>query len=123
MSWTLAQSATCLDGSRDSSGNIGRGYPSLHGKVRCSMSSMSSPEDDHRKYVHLADELRRQITEGTLRPGQALPSITKLAAERGWSRGTCRHSMETLTGEGLVRRTPGLGYYVAFQASSAPGDG
>lgn len=87
------------------------------------MSSMPSPENDRRKYVQLAGELRRQITEGTLRPGQALPSITKLAAERGWSRGTCRHSMETLTGEGLVRRTPGLGYYVVFRVSSASGDG
>jgi DNA-binding GntR family transcriptional regulator len=87
------------------------------------MPSIPSPEDDHRKYVQLADELRRQITEGTLRPGQALPSITKLAAERGWSRGTCRHSMETLTDEGLVRRTPGLGYYVAFRVSSVSADG
>jgi DNA-binding GntR family transcriptional regulator len=87
------------------------------------MPSIPSPEDDRRKYVQLADELRRQITDGTLRPGQALPSITKLAAERGWSRGPCRQAMQTLTDGGLVRRTPGLGYYVAFRLSSVSEDG
>jgi DNA-binding GntR family transcriptional regulator len=87
------------------------------------MPPMPNPERDPRKYVQLADELRRQIMEGTLRPGQPVPSITKLAAERGWSRGTCRHAMERLTTEGLVRRILGLGYYVAFRGSSVPGDG
>lgn len=76
------------------------------------MPSMLKPEDDPRKYVQLANELRRQIKDGALRPGQPVPSITELAAERGWSRGTCRQAMQTLTDEGLVGRTPGLGYYV-----------
>lgn len=79
--------------------------------------------DDPRKHIQLANELRKQIEDGTLRPGQPVPSITELAAERGWARGTCRHSMQILADEGLVRRTAGLGYYVVFRGSSESGSG
>lgn len=86
------------------------------------MQPSPNPEDDPRKYVQLANELRRQIKDGTLGPGQRVPSITVLAAERGWSRGPCRTAMQVLADEGLVWRTPGVGYSVAVQGSSVPGD-
>lgn len=76
------------------------------------MPQAMKPEVDPRKYVRLAAELRRQIAEGTLRPGQSTPSITRLAAERGWARGTCAEALQKLEGEGLLTRIPGLGYHV-----------
>jgi GntR family transcriptional regulator len=83
------------------------------------MRSTPQPDDDPRKYVQLAEELRRLIRNGALRPGQAVPSITTLAAERGWSRGTCRHTLQVLEDEGLVRRAVGLGYFVVFRGTSS----
>lgn len=80
----------------------------------------ATPElgDDLRKYAQLADVLRRQLKDGTLPPGQSPSPITRLAAERGWSRGTRTHTMQTLNDGGLVGRTPGYGYYVVFREPS-----
>lgn len=76
------------------------------------MPSTPNPDNDPRKHVQLASELRRQIANGTLRPGEPVPSIGTLAGSRGWSRGPCIKALHTLEAEGLLRRTPGLGYYV-----------
>jgi GntR family transcriptional regulator len=68
---------------------------------------------DPRKYLRLAAVLRQRISDRSLQPGQAMPSITTLCAEHHLARGTARHAMRTLLGEGLIYRVPGLGYYVA----------
>ena len=81
----------------------------------------SDPADDPRKYIRLAAALRGMITDSTLIPGQPVPSITRIAAERGWARGTCRHALQILQDEGLVTFVPGLGYYVVAKLSSAAG--
>jgi GntR family transcriptional regulator len=70
------------------------------------------PSTPRWKNVRLADELRRQIADGTIRPGRPMPSITELAGQRGWSRGPCRIAMQKLEAEGLLLRRPGRGYYV-----------
>lgn len=75
-------------------------------------------EDDPRKYVQLANELRRQITEGTLRPRQRVPSITELAAERGWSREPCSMAMQVLADEGLVGGR--LGWGITWSSEGQP---
>ncbi|MEA2026313.1 MAG: GntR family transcriptional regulator, partial [Chloroflexota bacterium] len=49
----------------------------------------------------------------TLRPGQRLSSDADLCAEFGVSRMTARHAMAQLAEEGLVRRDPGRGTFVA----------
>ena len=76
------------------------------------MPQTMNPDADPRKYVRLAAELQRQIAEGMLQPGQSVPSVTRLAAERGWARGTCAGALQTLEDERLLTRIPGLGYYV-----------
>lgn len=76
------------------------------------MPQEQNPEDDPRKYLRLAAELRKKIEDGTLRPGERVPSITVLAAERGWARQTCGRALRMLKDEGLLRWIPGLGYYV-----------
>jgi GntR family transcriptional regulator len=68
--------------------------------------------DDPRAYVRLANLLRQQITNGTLRPGQPTPSITTLAQEHGIARQTAAKALRVLESESLVYRVPGLGYYV-----------
>ena len=67
---------------------------------------------DPRKYMRLAEAVRKRIGDGLLTPGQALPSITALSADHQVSRGTAQHAMRLLEGDGLVYRVPGLGYHV-----------
>ena len=68
--------------------------------------------DDPRAYVRLANLLRQQITNGTLRPGQPTPSITTLTQEHGIAGGTVDRAVDLLKAEGLVRTVPGRGIYV-----------
>jgi DNA-binding GntR family transcriptional regulator len=77
----------------------------------------SDPASDPRKYIRLAAALRGMITDSTLMPGQPAPSITRIAAERGWARGTCRHAFQILQDEGIVMFVPGLGYHVVAKRS------
>lgn len=52
--------------------------------------------------VAVAQELRRQISDGTLAVGQQIPSETALCAMFGASRGTVRAALATLRHEGLI---------------------
>jgi DNA-binding GntR family transcriptional regulator len=69
-------------------------------------------ESDPRAYVRIASQLRQQIEAGELTPGKPVPSITTLVQEFGVARETAAHALRVLEAEGLVRRYPGLGYYV-----------
>lgn len=69
-------------------------------------------ESDPRAYVRIASQLRRQIEAGELEPGNPVPSITTLVQEHGVARETAAHALRVLEADGLVRRYPGLGYYV-----------
>lgn len=55
-------------------------------------------------YQAVYQELQRRILGGTLRPGDALPSETELAARFGVNRSTVREGIRQLESEGLVRR-------------------
>jgi transposase-like protein len=50
----------------------------------------------------VADELRRRITAGVLRPGQRMPTQAKLAVEFGVERGTVRQALRILQSEHLL---------------------
>jgi GntR family transcriptional regulator len=63
------------------------------------------------RYREIEAVLRARIAE--LRPGQRLPSDADLCEEFGVSRMTARHAMAQLAEEGLVRRDPGRGTFVA----------
>jgi hypothetical protein len=73
--------------------------------------------DDPRTYKQIAADLRRQIYDGTLKPGDPTPSITTLSQTYGHARPTCAHALHELEAEGLVIRIPGHGYFVS---SSTP---
>jgi DNA-binding GntR family transcriptional regulator len=68
--------------------------------------------DDPRAYIRIAAAVRQRITSGELTPGQPVPSITTLVQEHGVARQTAAKALRLLETEGLVRRIPGLGYYV-----------
>lgn len=63
------------------------------------------------RYREIEQALRARISG--LLPGQRLPSDADLCAEFGVSRMTARHAMAQLAEEGLVRRDPGRGTFVA----------
>lgn len=63
------------------------------------------------RYREIEQALRGRIA--VLRPGQRLPSDADLCSEFGVSRMTARHAMAQLAEEGLVRRDPGRGTFVA----------
>jgi len=57
------------------------------------------------KYARVAAALRRQIADGTLRPGQPAPSGAALSRVTGYSTLTCRRALRVLIADGVL--TPG----------------
>lgn len=64
-------------------------------------------------YIQIATHIRREIANGELVPGQRLPSIAEMAAERGVSVITIRLAIELLESEGLLNRAQGRGTFVS----------
>jgi Bacterial regulatory proteins, gntR family len=79
---------------------------------QCAGTVVIVTEDDPRAYVRIAADLRGKIESGELAPGTPVPSITTLVQEHGVARQTAAKALRMLETEGLVRRVPGLGYYV-----------
>jgi GntR family transcriptional regulator len=63
-------------------------------------------------YQQIADDLRRQIEAGSLRPGQQLPTEILLREQYNASRNTIRDAVKRLMSLGLVETRPGTGTYV-----------
>jgi hypothetical protein len=76
------------------------------------------------KYARAAAIVRAQVTDGTLRPGQASPSGEQLARLTGFSTLTCRKALRTLISEGVLvpGPTPGARPRVPVPAGDAPGE-
>ncbi|GAB3077799.1 GntR family transcriptional regulator [Intrasporangium mesophilum] len=64
------------------------------------------------KYHRIADDLRDQIRDGALRPGDRLPAETAIAATHAASVPTVRHAMSVLRAEGLIDSRHGIGTFV-----------
>ncbi len=63
-------------------------------------------------YARLQEALVAQITDGTLNPGEKLPSERSLQDELGYSRATIRQALRGLIAAGLAQAVPGSGNYV-----------
>ena len=67
-------------------------------------------------YQQIVDGLKRQVSEGRLPPGTALPSFRALAEDLMVSVITVKRAYEELEREGLIYRRQGLGTFVAEAA-------
>ncbi|WP_063842719.1 GntR family transcriptional regulator [Sphaerimonospora mesophila] len=63
-------------------------------------------------YLKLADDLRSQISAGSIEVGSAIPSTADLAQSYGVSRTVVREAVKLLRNEGLLQGQPGKAVYV-----------
>jgi GntR family transcriptional regulator len=64
-------------------------------------------------YQQIVDRLKREVSEGRLKPGAALPSFRQLAEDLLVSVITVKRAYEELEREGIIFRRQGLGTFVA----------
>jgi GntR family transcriptional regulator len=72
-----------------------------------------SPAADGALYQQIVDRLKREISEGRLKPGATLPSFRALAEDLLVSIITVKRAYEELEREGIIYRRQGLGTFVA----------
>ncbi|MFG2724050.1 GntR family transcriptional regulator [Streptomyces canus] len=78
------------------------------------MSPASESKQDRRPpYQHAADELRRDILQGRINPGEQMPAIRELQARFGVANMTMRSALNVLRDEGLIYTIHGRGSFVA----------
>jgi DNA-binding transcriptional regulator YhcF (GntR family) len=65
------------------------------------------------RYLQLADDLRRQIEDGTLSPGDQVSPEVELAQRHNLARGTVRQALQLLVNQGLLERSRRKGTFVA----------
>jgi LacI family transcriptional regulator len=64
------------------------------------------------KHRHVADYIRRRISEGTYRVGEILPGERVLSDELSVSRPSVKRAIETLEAEGIIECSPSIGSVV-----------
>jgi len=64
-------------------------------------------------YQRIAEDLRKQIESGKLRPGEQLQTETEMGKRFAASRTTVREAIKRLNTLGLVETKAGLGTFVA----------
>jgi GntR family transcriptional regulator len=72
-----------------------------------------SPAADGALYQQIVDRIKREISEGRLKPGATLPSFRALAEDLLVSIITVKRAYEELEREGIIYRRQGLGTFVA----------
>jgi DNA-binding LacI/PurR family transcriptional regulator len=72
-------------------------------------------------YRRISQQLCESITDGVLAPGARLPNGEALARRYNTSVNTVTRAMRLLTNQGLIRRVPGLGTFVAAEAQTPVG--
>jgi GntR family transcriptional regulator len=78
------------------------------------------PRSDRPIYRQIADILRAQIANGTLQPGQMLPSEKHLADAYGVGRDAIRQAIASLRIEGLAVTGKGRGTLVRLASERTP---
>ena len=68
--------------------------------------------------AQLAGRIRTAVQNGTLRPGERVPSVRELAESAGVNVNTARAVYARLESEGLVRSEQGRGTFIAERASA-----
>ena len=77
-------------------------------------------DDDIPLYVQAAAAIRAGILDGSLRPGDRLPSVRRLSDELGVNPATVVAAYRILTSEGLIQARHGSGAFVAENTQLPP---
>lgn len=75
------------------------------------------------KYSRIAEQLRDDIAQGKLSPGQRMPSIRELCLRFQCTKVTAVRAYQELKEMGLVYSVPGSGYYLIHDAARHGGEG
>lgn len=75
---------------------------------------------DKSLYEQVADHIQTLITEGTLKPGDRIPSVRKLREQLSVSISTVLEAYRLLEDRGLISARPQSGYYVRCNVLTAP---
>ena len=68
---------------------------------------------DRAVFQQIADEVRRCISVGVLKPEDPLPSVRRLAADLKVNPNTVQHAYRTLEQDGVVQVKRGMGTFVS----------
>ena len=79
-------------------------------------------EWDEPVYQQVTSILRDQIRSGKIEPRRPIPSVRTLCETYGIARATAGKAIRLLADEGLIRRVPGKGWYVAPDVDRPPAD-
>src|SRR5438876_1231959 len=71
-------------------------------------------------YEQVAERISRLIDEGTLRPGERIPSVRKLCLQQEVSMTTALQAYRLLESRGLIEARPQSGYYVRVRRWTPP---
>ena len=71
-------------------------------------------------FRQIADEVRRSVAVGVLKPEDALPPVRALAKQLAVNANTVQHAYRTLEQEGVVYVKRGLGTFVAVPRREPP---
>lgn len=69
------------------------------------------------KYSLLADDIANQVIQGTLRPGDRIPSVRQMSRERAVSVTTVLEAYRLLEDRGVIQAQPQSGYFVTWKPS------
>ena len=69
-------------------------------------------------YRQIAEGIKREISEGRLEPGAALPSFRALGKDLNVSLITVKRAYEELAHEGIIDRKQGLGTFVSHDGAA-----
>lgn len=72
-------------------------------------------------YMQLEQQIKYAISSGLIRPGDALPSTRRTAADLRINPNTVARAFQNLERDGIIRTVPGGGTFVADEAGLATG--
>jgi DNA-binding transcriptional regulator YhcF (GntR family) len=79
------------------------------------------PKDPRPVFRQIADEVRRSVSVGVLKPDDPLPAVRRLAGTLGVNANTVQHAYRTLVQEGLAEVRRGKGTFVSARAAVPKG--
>jgi molybdate-binding protein/DNA-binding transcriptional regulator YhcF (GntR family) len=83
---------------------------------------MTNMADKSPLYQQIGEAIRQQVLDGTLKPGDLLPSVREMADRWGCTPGTVQQAYRELARQGLVVSRPGQGTRIGATLPPAPQD-